>query len=77
MVQRCRTDRGDAGCTPSRRIRWVRTGRHALIWESCLTLVIDPDDLIFPRAATRVGPRYQANVPPKPSVDDAYDAPGQ
>ncbi|KII85994.1 hypothetical protein PLICRDRAFT_56467 [Plicaturopsis crispa FD-325 SS-3] len=24
---------------------------------------LDPDDLIFPRAATRVGPRYQVNVP--------------
>ncbi|KAG9313136.1 hypothetical protein JVU11DRAFT_6586 [Chiua virens] len=25
---------------------------------------LDPDDLIFPRAATRVGPKYQALVPP-------------
>lgn len=24
--------------------------------------IIDPDDLIFPRAATRVGPKYQATV---------------
>lgn len=24
----------------------------------------DPDDLIFPRAATRVGLKYQANCPP-------------
>ena len=24
---------------------------------------LDPDDLIFPRAATRVGHKYQANVP--------------
>ena len=25
---------------------------------------LDPDDLIFPRAATRVGPKYQVTVPP-------------
>ena len=25
--------------------------------------MIDPDDLIFPRAATRVGPKYQAQIP--------------
>ncbi|KAH7890899.1 hypothetical protein F5I97DRAFT_1976018 [Phlebopus sp. FC_14] len=25
---------------------------------------LDPDDLIFPRAATRVGPKYQAVIPP-------------
>lgn len=25
---------------------------------------LDPDDLIFPRAATRVGPKYQAAIPP-------------
>ena len=25
---------------------------------------MDPDDLIFPRAATRVGPKYQVTVPP-------------
>jgi hypothetical protein len=25
--------------------------------------MIDPDDLIFPRSATRVGPKYQATVP--------------
>ncbi|KAJ8473751.1 hypothetical protein ONZ51_g7685 [Trametes cubensis] len=31
---------------------------------------LDPDDLIFPRAATRVGPKYQANVPPSPSTAD-------
>ncbi|OSD04730.1 hypothetical protein PYCCODRAFT_1433065 [Trametes coccinea BRFM310] len=31
---------------------------------------LDPDDLIFPRAATRVGPKYQANVPPGPGVSD-------
>ncbi|KAH8110725.1 hypothetical protein DFH11DRAFT_1618256 [Phellopilus nigrolimitatus] len=27
---------------------------------------MDPDDLIFPRAATRVGPKYQATVAPAP-----------
>lgn len=37
--------------------------------------IVDPDDLIFPRAATRVGPKYQAVVPPlsaivSPSVGD-------
>ena len=26
-------------------------------------VLIDPDDFIFPRAATRVGPRFQANLP--------------
>jgi hypothetical protein len=34
----------------------------------CVTLLnlvpSDPDDFIFPRIATRVGPKYQANVPP-------------
>lgn len=25
--------------------------------------IVDPDDLIFPRAATRVGPKYQAAIP--------------
>ncbi|KAH9851909.1 hypothetical protein C2E23DRAFT_869052 [Lenzites betulinus] len=31
---------------------------------------LDPDDLIFPRAATRVGPKYQATVPAAPGVAD-------
>ncbi|KAL1941284.1 hypothetical protein VTO73DRAFT_7496 [Trametes versicolor] len=31
---------------------------------------LDPDDLIFPRAATRVGPKYQATVPAGPGVAD-------
>jgi hypothetical protein len=31
---------------------------------SYLTLCSDPDDLIFPKAATRVGARYQAVVGP-------------
>ncbi|KAI0794573.1 hypothetical protein C8Q74DRAFT_1366004 [Fomes fomentarius] len=31
---------------------------------------LDPDDLIFPRAATRVGPKYQANVPAAPGTAD-------
>ena len=32
---------------------------------------LDPDDLIFPRAATRVGPKYQATVPPGPGEPPA------
>ncbi|KAF9560108.1 hypothetical protein CPC08DRAFT_708307 [Agrocybe pediades] len=28
---------------------------------------LDPEDLIFPRTASRVGPKYQANVPAEPS----------
>ncbi|RPD53362.1 hypothetical protein L227DRAFT_581377 [Lentinus tigrinus ALCF2SS1-6] len=31
---------------------------------------LDPDDLIFPRAATRVGPKYQASVPAAPGTAD-------
>jgi len=30
---------------------------------------IDPDDLIFPRTATRIGTKYQANVPSAPGID--------
>ncbi|GLB41633.1 putative PHD-zinc-finger like domain containing protein [Lyophyllum shimeji] len=30
---------------------------------------LDPDDLIFPRTATRHGPKFQANVPPAPELD--------
>ncbi|KAJ3565703.1 hypothetical protein NP233_g7465 [Leucocoprinus birnbaumii] len=33
---------------------------------------LDPEDLIFPRTATRQGPKYQANVPPAP---DPYNHP--
>ncbi|KAF8972764.1 hypothetical protein BDZ97DRAFT_1649930 [Flammula alnicola] len=33
---------------------------------------LDPDDLIFPRTASRVGPKYQANVPTAP---DPYNVP--
>ncbi|KAG6841246.1 hypothetical protein C0991_000530 [Blastosporella zonata] len=29
----------------------------------------DPDDLIFPRTATRAGPKYQATVAPAPELD--------
>ncbi|KAJ7504211.1 hypothetical protein B0H11DRAFT_2154460 [Mycena galericulata] len=29
---------------------------------------LDPEDLIFPRAATRLGPKFQANVPPEPEM---------
>ncbi|OBZ73631.1 Lid2 complex component snt2 [Grifola frondosa] len=37
---------------------------------------LDPDDLIFPRAATRVGPKYQATVPAAPGTENAYIAGG-
>lgn len=30
---------------------------------------LDPDDLIFPRTATRQGPKFQANVAPAPELD--------
>ncbi|KAG6816143.1 hypothetical protein H0H87_008320 [Tephrocybe sp. NHM501043] len=30
---------------------------------------LDPDDLIFPRTATRHGPKFQANVAPAPELD--------
>jgi hypothetical protein len=30
----------------------------------------DPDDLIFPRTTTRVGPKYQAHIPAKDSPRD-------
>ncbi|EGO22633.1 hypothetical protein SERLADRAFT_451461 [Serpula lacrymans var. lacrymans S7.9] len=30
---------------------------------------LDPDDLIFPRAATRVGPKFQVNIPSPPTSD--------
>lgn len=36
----------------------VSTNSQGYIW------IVDPDDLIFPRAATRVGPKYQAVTPP-------------
>ena len=31
--------------------------------------LLDPDDLIFPRAATRVGPKYQVSALPVPGDD--------
>lgn len=34
-----------------------------------LIIQIDPDDLIFPRTATRQGPKFQAVVPPAPDRD--------
>ena len=34
-----------------------------------LILAVDPDDLIFPRAATRVGPKYQVVVPSAPGSE--------
>lgn len=36
---------------------------------------LDPDDFIFPRAATRVGSKYQANVPLAPGTEGAYSQP--
>ncbi|KAF8806889.1 hypothetical protein BYT27DRAFT_7190581 [Phlegmacium glaucopus] len=33
---------------------------------------LDPDDLIFPRTASRIGPKFQANVPPGP---EPYNTP--
>lgn len=35
----------------------VAINRQSYIW------MVDPDDLIFPRAATRVGPKFQAAIP--------------
>ena len=32
-------------------------------------MAVDPDDLIFPRATTRVGPKYQAVVPVAPGSE--------
>ncbi|KAL0953950.1 hypothetical protein HGRIS_005111 [Hohenbuehelia grisea] len=32
---------------------------------------LDPDDLIFPRIATRQGPKFQASVPPAPDLNTA------
>lgn len=47
----------------------IAINRQGYIW------IVDPDDLIFPRAATRVGPKYQAVNPPlstlvSPSTSD-------
>ena len=58
------------GSTQSLKTRWVSTE-----WRlSVIALAedgnqpnIDPDDLIFPRAATRVGPKYQVGALPTPS----------
>lgn len=36
---------------------------------------LDPDDLIFPRAATRVGPKFQATVANAPDPDADSTAP--
>jgi hypothetical protein len=30
----------------------------------------DPDDLIFPRTATRIGTKFQVNVPPSLETDN-------
>ncbi|KAF9224072.1 hypothetical protein BS17DRAFT_780421 [Gyrodon lividus] len=37
---------------------------------------LDPDDLIFPRAATRVGPKYQAGIPPLSETLSSAKDPG-
>ena len=42
-----------------------------------LILAVDPDDLIFPRAATRVGPKYQVVVPPAPGSEPSPSAAGR
>ncbi|KAH9945765.1 hypothetical protein B0H21DRAFT_860461 [Amylocystis lapponica] len=51
--------------------------KHFKMWPfryfGCYTVAedtLDPDDLIFPRSATRVGPKYQANVPLAPGIDN-------
>ncbi|KAG5653605.1 hypothetical protein H0H81_011977 [Sphagnurus paluster] len=38
---------------------------------------LDPDDLIFPRTATRHGPKFQANVAPAPELDIAPSHPDE
>ncbi len=38
------------------------------------TFRIDADDLIFPRTATRQGPKFQAVVPPAPDRDAVLTA---
>ena len=57
-----------AGSTPSPKIRWVSV---ALFVDRLITQfgLPDPDDLIFPRAATRVGPKYQVSALPVPGDD--------
>lgn len=47
-------------------------------WYSCdldnmklLIVPIDSEDLIFPRTATRVGQKFQANIPPAPDFGSA------
>ncbi len=50
--------------------RCVLARRRTPLALHLLILDTDPDDLIFPRAATRVGPKYQATVPAAPGVAD-------
>lgn len=50
--------------------RCVLARRRTSLALHLLILDTDPDDLIFPRAATRVGPKYQATVPAGPGVAD-------
>jgi hypothetical protein len=42
---------------------------RSFLFKRILTSRIDPDDLIFPRVATRVGPKFQANVGNSPIAD--------
>lgn len=37
---------------------------------SVLIPSVDPDDLIFPRTTTRLGPKYQAVIPPLRGSND-------
>ena len=42
--------------------------KHGKLYRLVLTYTykIDPDDLIFPRTASRIGAKFQVNVPPGP-----------
>lgn len=40
------------------------------VWRALIISPSDPDDLIFPRATTRVGPKYQAPIPAKDGARD-------
>lgn len=59
-----------AGSTPLLKIRLVSTAGSLLMGSVCSIRSPDPDDLIFPRAATRVGPKYQVGALPVPGQDD-------
>lgn len=60
------------GSTPSPKIRSVSGWLNGLMPSSACCSIRgppDPDDLIFPRAATRVGPKYQVGALPVPGED--------